>query len=542
MHPDRSAIIQPMTKQSHSLLGLGLLFLSQVLLADITTVNTLIQQGAWDSAQKMLDAEQPSNSDAKWMEWEIARLNLISASPNWPDSAYSHLLAASKHSNKNLARQALALLFKEAKNKQNSADIQKWGWAWLNLGATDTEQRLIRRAMIDSYLWQGKTEEATTALTRYNQDFGALNGEDLALLTQNFIQANSAETARSWVNALPTGHPIQLCLIWRLKLLTPDRLIPIIQQTQIRTPDIRYWQLIGALSPNNSQQQLQAYEILAGKNIKPLADIPPINGATLWQAYEAYGYQYAMQANLIQGEDEAWLKLASSASNPLDARALWTWLSQHAQDANTKQQAAVFLHKSLTSTPDGRAAWLALALEPQAQEMNTLLRYQSALLATETGNKKAESELWLTLNNRPDTIPYNTWHLQKAAALIHTNQNSTLTSLNALSTSTEALNAEQTDVVLSLLLQLPKNTDTLLSALKPKLTLNRINSLKLLGELYLSLGKLPELTGTWLNLATLDPSPSNRLLALNALRASGRFTDAENLQNAWSKTSARKKP
>lgn len=531
-----------MTKRSHPLFGLGLLFLSQVLFADITTVNTLIQQGAWESAQKMLDAEQPNNSDAKWQQWEITRLNLINASPSWPDSAYSHLLADSKHSDNTLARQALALLFKEAKNKQNSADIQKWGWTWLNRGASDAEQRLIRRTMIDSYLWQGKIEEATTTLTRYNQDFGALNGEDLALLTQSFIQANATETARSWVNALPTGHPIQLCLIWKLKLLTPERLIPIVQQTQGRTPDVRYWQLIGALSPNHSQQQLQAFEVLAGKNIKPLADIPSVNGATLWQAYEAYGYQYAMQANLIQGEDEAWLKLATAASNPLDARALWAWLSQHAQDTNTKQQAAVFLHKSLTSTPEGRTAWLTLALEPQAQAMNTLLRYQSALLATETGDKKAESELWLTLNNRPDTIPYNTWHLQKAAALIHTNQNIALTSLNALSTANEPLNAEQTDLTLSLLIQLPQNAEALLTALKPKLTLNRSSNWKLLGELYLSLGKLPELTDTWLNLALLDPSPGNRLLALNALRASGRFTDAENLQNAWSKASGRKKP
>lgn len=531
-----------MTKQFHSLIGLGLLLFSQILLADITTVNTLIQQGASVSAQKMLDAEQPNSSDAKWLDWEIARLNLISASPTWPDSAYSHLLAASKHSNNNLARQALAILFKEAKNKQNSADIQKWGWAWFNRGANDAEQRLIRRTVIDSYLWQGNVEDAKTALTRYNQDFGALSGEDLALLTQSFIQANAAETARTWVNTLPTGHPVQLSLIWKLKLLTPDRLLPIIQQSQSRSPDIRYWQLIGALSPSNSQQQLQAFEVLAGKNIKPLADIPAVNGATLWQTYEAYGYQYAMQANLIQGEDEAWLKFASATSNPLDARAVWAWLTQHAKDANIKQQAATLLQKSLFGSPDSRATWLALMLAPQAQEMQVVLRYQASVLAKELGDKKAESELWLTLNDRPESIPYITWHLQKAAALIHTNQNVAISSLNDLSRTKDTLNTEQTDALLSLLIQIPQQADTLLAELKPKLTLNRINSWKLLGELYLSLGKLPELTDAWLNLATLDPTPANRLLALNALRASGRFADAENMQNSWAKNVVRKKP
>lgn len=532
-----------MVKKLSLLFYSGLLLFSPNIFADLTTINTLSQQGAWATAWHLLDQEQPPKNDPQWPKWEMVRLNTLTQNPEWPVTAATHLLDTSQSTDKTLSRLAASLLVKQAAQQHNPLDTQKWGWLLLNSAVSDVEQRRIRRVLIDSYLWEGQVNDAVTAMTRYQQDFGPLGGEDLINLTQSFLRLNALQAAKAWVNQLPAGHPVQLTLAWKLQLLPPDRLLQLAQQAQARSADIRNWQLISVLSPINTPLRLTALEQLCASKAEPLADIPPVTATTLWQAYTDYGLMRAMQLNLIQGEDEAWLKQARIESNPVDARALWAWLSLNAQEQTLRSQALELLQNSLTVTTEGRTTWLALALEPQILQQPAELRYKSALIAKAIGNREAEVALWQTLTEIPTGISNTDWHLLKAAALVTTTPQIASSELQALSQSGVALSTEQSDLLLTTLSQLTLIKRTpLLKDLVPKLKLDKPNSLKNLGQIYLQQGDLNALSDTWLKLSILEPSPAHQALALSALESAGRHLDAQNLRAAWSKSNLRKKP
>lgn len=532
-----------MVKKLSLLFYSGLLLFSANIFADLNTINTLSQQGAWASAWHLLDQEQPPQNDPQWAKWQTVRLNSLTQNPEWPATATTHLLDASQSTDKSLSRLAVSLLFKQAAQQHNALNAQKWGWLLLNSAANDTEHRRIRRVLIDSYLWDGQVNDAVTAMTRYQQDFGPLGGEDLINLTQSFLRLNALQAAKAWINQLPAGHPVQLTLAWKLQLLPADRLLQLAQQAQARSADIRNWQLISTLSPSNTSLRLTALEQLCSSKAEALADIPPVSAATLWQAYTDYGLTHGMQLNLIQGEDESWLKQASIESNPVDSRALWAWLSLNAQEQTLRTQALELLQNSLATTAEGRATWLALALDLQAQQQLTELRYKSALIAKAIGNKKAEATLWQTLTEIPTGISSTDWHLQKAAALITTAPQTALSELQILSQSEVALSIDQSDLLLNTLSQLsPIERTPLLKSLVPKLRIDTPSSLKKLGQMYLQQGNLNALCDTWLKLSIMEPNPANQALALSALESAGRHLDAQNLRATWSKSSLRKKP
>lgn len=532
-----------MVKKSSLLLCSGLLLFSVNSFADLNTINALSQQGAWISAWHLLDQEQPPQNAPQWPKWETVRLNTLVQNPEWPLTATDHLLNASQSADKTLSQLAASLLFKQAIQQRNSVDTQKWGWLLLNSATSDSEQRRIRRRLIDSYLWDEQVNDAATAITRYQQDFGPLPSEDLIGLTQTLLHLNAIQTAKTWINQLPAGHPVQLALAWKLQLLPPDRLLQLAQQSQTRAADIRNWQLISVLSPANTSLRLTALEQLCANNAEALADIPAVTAHSLWQAYTEYGLSHAMQLNLIQGEDESWLKQASLEVNPVDARALWAWLSLNSQEETIRFQALEALQNSLITTPEGRAIWLALALEPQTPILPAPLRYKSALIAKTAGNKQAETALWLTLTEIPSGIASTDWYLQKAAALVKKAPPIAAASLKHLSQLDVVFNNEQTEILLATLNQLPPTDRApLLQSLAAKLRLSTPSSLKTLGQMYLQQGDMEALCDTWLKLSALEPNPANQALALNALEAAGRQMDAQNLRIIWSKSGPRKKP
>jgi len=348
--------------QAISFLFLLLLSVSVFAADSLQAALQLYQAGSPRLALARVVRDQPPQSDqAAWYNWESLRLSLLSetqqpaeillrsklypanAPRDFMQKALGHDAWAHLELNQNVAaRAALARLIWQF--DLNPAD-QKWA----------------RRLVIRSYLHDHKPDEAYRAMLRYQQDFQPLSQEVAAQFVQGLLAEERATEATTWLAQLDAGTPTLLALQMQSGLITPDAALLQARAAVQKKPNALAFVVIvadAAALLKDDRQQIDALE--QWLNLSKMATASTGQMQQLWRAYQREAERLGNQAQLLRGDDAAWLALAASRGDDrLGARSLYAYIAQHGAVNEAREKARTQLYAALvTAQLEGAAVWI----------------------------------------------------------------------------------------------------------------------------------------------------------------------------------------
>lgn len=380
----------------------------------------LARSGAPQLALARVERVQPAEGGSpQWWRWEALRLSLLADLGRDAEvmQRYAQLpgeipvpvlavyrslaLAAMRQNDPALARRFLA----------------KWLWDGV---LDDGQLREARRMVIDSYLAQHRPDTAYLAMLRFSQDYPAVTPDDTARFVEQLLLASGLAEAVNWLALLDEGNPLKLLLRLKAQLITseaaiaaaraaldPPPLLPEVSKgggrkalKMVTTPAkpgdkeaYGYWSVIAQAAALRKTPAVQAEALERQLNLA-LATRAGLFGAdadTLWRAYDDLALAEANRAQLLIGEEAAWLDLAvdSAASSQLVARSLFAYLARHAAAEDLRATARARL-----------AALLLLAnLDVAAARLFSGDERADALLVGQLppGGSARQGEIFLTL-------------------------------------------------------------------------------------------------------------------------------------------------
>ncbi len=200
--------------------------------------------------------------------------------------------------------------------------------------------RAARLLVIDSYLADGKPADAYLLMLRYQQDYPPLDRATATHFAAALLAVGNAPDAVNWLPQLDDTGPIKAWLRMNTNLMTPEAAVAQARAALAKKPNVIWWKVIqqAALVQNDRVLQTEALE-----NLLELADdkntaVTLI--AELRQDYEATAQDVANRAQLLIGEDDAWMNYANgSAPAPSAARALYAYLMKFGKTPATRDAA-----------------------------------------------------------------------------------------------------------------------------------------------------------------------------------------------------------
>lgn len=339
---------------------LTLLLLSLSASADsLQTALQLYQAGSPRLAMARVARDQPPQSErAAWYDWESLRLTLLSetlqareilvrfklyphnAPADFQQKALGHKVWAQLELQQNVAaRAALARLIWQF--DLNPADLK---WA----------QRLVIRA----YLQDHKATEAYRAMLRYQQDYQPLPKEVSAEFVQGLMLEGLVTEATTWIGELDPTSPTLLALQMQAGLMAPEAaLLRARAAGGTQQPAAAYAAIVAdaAALLKDDRQQIDALE--QWLHLMQLEAPAAGRLQQLWQAYQREAERLGNRAQLLRGDDTAWLALAnSSGGDHLAARALYAYIAQQGAEIEVREGARARLYAALVAAQlDGAA-------------------------------------------------------------------------------------------------------------------------------------------------------------------------------------------
>ena len=316
------------------------------------TALRLYQAGAPRLALLHLERDQgPQSAQSAWYDWESLRLTLLSetqqaseivarfqlypaAAPrDFMQKALGHQVWALLESNQNLeARLALARLIWQF--DLNPGDLQ---WA--------------RRLVIRSYLQDHKAAEAYRAMLRYQQDYLPLPKIVATEFVQGLLAEDAVTEATTWFASVDAASPTMLELQLKSGLITPEAaMLQARAALQKNQNPSAYTAIIAeaAALQKDGRQQISALEQwlnLAKAGVKNSGYL-----SRLWQAYQQEAERLGNRAQVLRGDDQAWLALvANSTDDRLGARAVYAYLAQHGLTPQVRELAQAQLYAALVN-------------------------------------------------------------------------------------------------------------------------------------------------------------------------------------------------
>ncbi len=258
--------------------------------------------------------------------------------------------------------------------------------------------REVRRRVIEGYVAEGRMREAYLTMLRFRQDYSPLPRGEAESFVRALALGGYGKEAMGWLGAASDNTPTQILLELKSAALTAPAAIAVAQaalrdethpadkgaaSTAVLPVDFAgWWTLIrlAARTAGNAALQLEAEEQLL-QHQEGVSSWPPQSAEGVWPAYFAVAQPVANRFNLLQGDDAAWLLLATgdAALAPVERRALLAFLSANAATAEVRLAARTRLLQALNRHALGLAAqrlfWDIPAGDPAA--LPAARRYQA---------------------------------------------------------------------------------------------------------------------------------------------------------------------
>lgn len=315
------------------------------------TALQLYQAGSPRLALARVERDQgPPSDQTLWYDWESLRLSLLSET----QQAAEILRRAKLYSN-NAPRDFL----------QKALGHSVWAQLELgeNVAARLTLARLVwqfdlnpadlkwaRRLVIRSYLMDHKPAEAYRAMLRYQQDYQPLPKEVATDFVQGLLAEGQVTEATTWFTALDVASPTQLALQMHAGLIAPEAALSQARAALQRNPQPAYAAIIADAAKllNDDRQQIAALEQWLSLSKASASNLSRIQ--QLWQAYQREAERLGNQAQVLRGDDHAWLMLAASRGDDrLGARALYAYIAQQGSVPAQREAAQANLFAALVS-------------------------------------------------------------------------------------------------------------------------------------------------------------------------------------------------
>jgi len=336
-----------------------------------------VDAGAPELALARIEQLQPASPSApEWNDWEQLRCTLL-AKLGHHQALVERAAQLPADAPQALARDCLlggaraAIALKQgAQAREFLAQI-----IWKRPPDAD-DWRRARLLVIDSYLADGKPADAYLLMLRYQQDYQPLDRDTAEHFVATLLAAGMAKEAINWLPQLDDKGPTKTWLRMQTGLMPPDAAVVQARAALTKKPNVMWWKVIqqAALVQNDRVLQTEALE-----NLLDLAD--DRNGiltltAELRQDYETTAQVVANRAQLLIGDDEAWMNYANgSAPAPSAVRALYAYLTKYGKMAATRDAAQARQVLSLVNSRltlaaarvlDGGVHWSSAQTDAQA--------------------------------------------------------------------------------------------------------------------------------------------------------------------------------
>lgn len=327
----------------------------------LQTALQLHQAGSPRLALARVVRDQPPQPDAAaWYDWESLRLTLLSETQQTAEILARAKLypnnAPRDFQQKALGHQVWALL----ELRQSVAARLALARLLWQFELNPADHAWARRLVIRSYLLEHKPAEAYRAMLRYQQDFQPLPKEVSAEFVQGLLAEDAVTEATTWLAELDAADPALLALRMQAGLVEPEAASALARAALQKQPNGAAYSAIVAQAAEmlkDDRRQIEALE--QGLNSADTAAGNAGQIQKLWQAYQREAERLGNLAQVLRGDDMAWLALAASTEDRLGARALYAYGVQHGANSEVREKALAQLYADLvTARLDGAAVRL----------------------------------------------------------------------------------------------------------------------------------------------------------------------------------------
>lgn len=395
-------------------------------------VRRLAESGARTLALQRLEAAQPQQPDApSWLEWERLRLDLLAGR----GEHRAVLERVRGYPPDVIAQPGSALLFlhaaRAALRAGDGADARRWLALVFGHAGTDAlladglAYRAARQAVIDAYLAEGNADAAYRSMLRFQQEFAPLRAEEAERFVAGLVAAERYGDAANWLAQLDTRSPYAAILRLRAGLLPADAAIAQARAALAKGADPAALALLEAVGRAQNDRSLLIEAAELRLNLSPAeARVEQRSGTAataLWRLYDEAAQQAANQAQLLVGDDAAWLSHAVrmlSLQPPL-GRALLGNLAQKAGNAALRSDAQMRFVLALEEAKLGQAALALFADEARfpIDGLDARIRYELGELAADAGRPDRALAYWRGLPP-PSKLTLEQWQVRRLDVMI----------------------------------------------------------------------------------------------------------------------------
>lgn len=535
----------------------------------------MARAGAPGLSLAMMDRLQPDPERQRhaWLSWERARLDILFGARRWDDlvdrvTAYPpdlppQFLAWAR------TRQAEAYL--RLSDAPASREILR-SLLWQLVPRPEPEAfRYWRRLVIESYVVDGRLEDAHTALQRYTQDYGEVAGDENILRGRVLLRVGETEDAERILEGDTRGEARALALLARLRGPEPDTdAVRRAAQAAAGGADLReadrarFW-FVAAEAAGRQQDEIKRAwylerALLHDRHLGQADAVFAYSGDDLWASYLAIGQAEGNTRQLLIGDDTAWLAAAAELDERavMRRRAFMAVVALHGTTATGRADAHAGLIKTFLDHEGTDEIVAGLYLNTSHFAASTAMpvaaRQVLSDYALAHGDVRLASALMEGLSQAPPDADPFAWQLRRARIhILGGHEEEGIDTLYTLLARYRELDKDQADRFIQVLfdLQTAKRhaaVITLFTALAPRITepQQRREVLFWQADSYKAQGDYERAAWLYLQSATLldahafDPwAQTSRFYAAEALAEAGLTDDArriyEQLMQATSK-------
>ncbi|MCP4388782.1 MAG: hypothetical protein GY802_10835, partial [Gammaproteobacteria bacterium] len=304
---------------------------------------------------------------------------------------------------------------------------------WQPGASESAEYETWRRQIIESYLGDARIEDARIALLRFDQDFDSDDLDWLLLRARVLIEAGRYEQATQILQGHEAWQTRLTSLYAGFRLNRVDK-AELWQQIKNRSESegisAAERATLWALAYHAAQQMAPVDRVVALESLFRNPEQSPLKlfqlpVDLLWQAYLDYAELVGNRSELLLGDDEKWLDLATKASKvtPVKSRSLFAMLMLQSTDSQVANQAAAGYMQTFAEIDEAERNLLGNLFNrsqtfSSARKIPAGIRYQLVDLALKSADIEEATRLMSGLNTIPEGSSQFDWQLRQSRVLI----------------------------------------------------------------------------------------------------------------------------
>ena len=407
-------------------------------------IKQVADTGAVGLATRLLEQQQPHtlSKPDEWMQWETQRLQFYIDNKNWPKvierTDQLPAFVSAEFIQWALTRRAEAQI---AAQQGAAARTTLRRLIWQSLPEDTDEKKFYqwRQLIIQSYLADGLADDAQTASIKLAQDYDS-SAQDKILQAHIALLNDRTSDAISLLKPLaeqPQAAALQLLAQLRGQHRSSKHVLQAalryLRENKLAKEDrANLWAVAAEAAHHSGKQASTAnameHVLVMQKDMTLPDSIISLGNEQLWNAYVEYALYISNKEQLLVGQDQRWMEVASQiqSKRPVGARAMHAFLMLRAQSDDVKNRAAQQFVRLVTKRRHGKQLLQAL-FEPSRYFKSTAsipepVRHELVDIALAQSNIDRASEVMASIEKPPKGSDQFMWQLRRARILVLGNQ------------------------------------------------------------------------------------------------------------------------